>query len=174
MTGNRAGARLRRDLRGERDATFRDRDPAGFGVRVYPSGCKVYVVRSRGPRGIARVTPGRHGELAAGRAKLHAAGFACHDGGMDADLIVFGLGLAALAIGLFAWVRAEISAGRREIREFALRSEICKEIRQEMRREIGALRDEIRRTAASGPPGTAGRSFTQRASRAMMKTWTRI
>ena len=58
---------------GERDATFWDRDLAGFGVRVYPSGRKVYVVQSRGPRGLARVTLGRHGELAAGRARKRAA-----------------------------------------------------------------------------------------------------
>ena len=34
-----------------RDAVFWDRELAGFGVRVYPSGRKIYVVQSRGPGG---------------------------------------------------------------------------------------------------------------------------
>lgn len=41
------------------DAVFWDRTLAGFGVRVYPSGRKTYVVQSRGPRGIRRVSLGR-------------------------------------------------------------------------------------------------------------------
>ena len=57
----------------DRDALFWDRDLPGFGVRVYPSGAKVYVVQSRGPAGLARVTLGRHGELAADRARRQAA-----------------------------------------------------------------------------------------------------
>ncbi|MCY4497334.1 MAG: Arm DNA-binding domain-containing protein [Rhodospirillaceae bacterium] len=55
------------------DAVFWDRDLPGFGVRVYPSGRKVYVVQSRGPRGPRRVTLGPHGELAAGTARRRAA-----------------------------------------------------------------------------------------------------
>ena len=46
-----------------RDAIFWDRDLPGFGVRVYPSGRKVYVVQSRGPHGLVRVSLGRHGAL---------------------------------------------------------------------------------------------------------------
>ena len=57
----------------DKDALFWDRDLPGFGVRVYPSGAKVYVVQSRGPAGIARVTLGRHGEIAADRARRKAA-----------------------------------------------------------------------------------------------------
>ena len=57
----------------DRDALFWDRDLPGFGVRVYPSGAKVYVVQSRGPAGLARVTLGRHGEIAADRARRKAA-----------------------------------------------------------------------------------------------------
>ena len=34
-----------------KDAVFWDRDLAGFGVRVHPTGKKVYVVQSRGPGG---------------------------------------------------------------------------------------------------------------------------
>ena len=56
-----------------REAVFWDRDLPGFGVRVYPSGRKVYVVQSRGPKGPKRVTagpawrgPGRAGEKEGG------------------------------------------------------------------------------------------------------------
>ena len=45
-----------------RDAVFWDRDLPGFGIRVYPSGLKKYVVQSRGPGGSRRVTLGRHGK----------------------------------------------------------------------------------------------------------------
>ena len=55
-----------------KDAVFWDRDLPGFGVRVYPSGRKVYVVQSRGPGGLRRVSLGRHGELAAERARKQA------------------------------------------------------------------------------------------------------
>ena len=37
-----------------RDAVFWDRDLPGFGIRVYPSGLKKYVVQSRGPRRVRR------------------------------------------------------------------------------------------------------------------------
>ena len=55
-----------------RNAVFWDRELPGFGVRVYPSGRKVYVVQSRGPEGLKRVALGRHGELAAERARKQA------------------------------------------------------------------------------------------------------
>ena len=57
-----------------KDAVFWDHDLSGFGVRVYPSGRKVYVVQSRGPSGPKRVTLGQHGELAADQARKKAAG----------------------------------------------------------------------------------------------------
>ncbi len=41
-----------------RDAVHWDRDLAGFGVRVQRNGRKVYVVQSRGPAGLKRVTLG--------------------------------------------------------------------------------------------------------------------
>ena len=55
-----------------KDAVFWDRELAGFGVRVYPSGRKIYVVQSRGPRGSKRITLGRHGELATEQARKKA------------------------------------------------------------------------------------------------------
>ena len=57
----------------DRDAIFWDRDLSGFGVRVYPSGRKVYVVQSRGPRGSRRVTLGRHGKITPAQARKRAA-----------------------------------------------------------------------------------------------------
>ena len=56
-----------------KDAVVGDRDLPGFGVRVYPSGHKVYVVQSRGPDGSKRVTVGRHGVLTADQARKRAA-----------------------------------------------------------------------------------------------------
>ena len=55
-----------------KDAVFWDRALAGFGVRVYPSGRKIYVVQSRGPRGSKRITLGRHGDLATEQARKEA------------------------------------------------------------------------------------------------------
>ncbi|MDE0060158.1 MAG: site-specific integrase [Defluviicoccus sp.] len=48
---------------GERDAVFWDRELAGFGVRVHATGRKVYVVQSRGPAGLTRLSLGPHGDL---------------------------------------------------------------------------------------------------------------
>ena len=56
-----------------KDRIFWDRELAGFGVRVYPSGRKVYVVQSRARGGPKRVTLGTHGELTATQARLRAA-----------------------------------------------------------------------------------------------------
>ena len=55
------------------DAVFWDCDLQGFGVRVYPSGAKVYVVQSRAFGRSKRVTVGRHGELSADQARKEAA-----------------------------------------------------------------------------------------------------
>ena len=57
----------------DKDAVFWDHDLPGFGVRVYPTGRKVYVVQSRGLNGLKRVTIGRHGDIAAERARKEAA-----------------------------------------------------------------------------------------------------
>ena len=57
----------------EKDTVFWDRELAGFGVRVYPSGSKVYVVQTRGPEGPKRLTVGRHGVISADQARRRAA-----------------------------------------------------------------------------------------------------
>ena len=57
----------------DKDAVFWDHDLPGFGVRVYTTGRKVYVVQSRGLNGLKRVTIGRHGDIAAERARKEAA-----------------------------------------------------------------------------------------------------
>ena len=58
---------------GGRDVIFWDPELVGFGVRVYPSGAKVYLVQSRGPAGSKRVTLGRHGMISADEARRRAA-----------------------------------------------------------------------------------------------------
>ena len=59
---------------GEREAFYWDRDEPGFGVRVYPNGTKVYLVRGRGPGGQQkRLAIGRHGTLSADEARRRAA-----------------------------------------------------------------------------------------------------
>ena len=57
----------------EKDTVFWDRDLTGFGVRVYPTGSKVYVAQVRGPEGPRRVAVGRHGVIHAEEARKRAA-----------------------------------------------------------------------------------------------------
>ena len=52
---------------------FWDRDLTGFGVRVYPTGGKVYIAQARGPDGPKRMTVGRHDVLHADQARQRAA-----------------------------------------------------------------------------------------------------
>ena len=62
----------------EKDTVYWDSELTGFGVRVYPSGAKAYMVQSRGPNGLKRVTVGRpRGDL-----RRRGAGVA---GGDDPD-----------------------------------------------------------------------------------------
>ena len=55
------------------DAVFWDGELLGFGVRVYPSGAKVYVVQTRREGRSKRVTVGRHGVISAPQARRRAA-----------------------------------------------------------------------------------------------------
>ncbi len=56
------------------DALFWDRDLPGFGVRVYATGRRVYVVQTRGPAGKPRrVRIGVHGAIAPDEARSRAA-----------------------------------------------------------------------------------------------------
>ena len=57
----------------DKDAVFWDRELRGFGLRVYPSGAKVYVVQTRFAGRSKRVTVGRHGDLAPDQARKDAA-----------------------------------------------------------------------------------------------------
>ena len=56
-----------------RDAVFWDRELSGFGVRVYPSGTKVYVVQTRAQGKSTRIAVGRHGVISADQARRKAA-----------------------------------------------------------------------------------------------------
>ena len=58
---------------GERETVFWDRDLSGFGVRVYSSGSKVYLVQTRHGGKSRRVTIGRHGLVSAEQARRKAA-----------------------------------------------------------------------------------------------------
>ncbi len=58
------------------DATFWERDLAGFGVRVHAPGRKVYVVQSRGSGGLKRAKLGRYGETIVEEARTRAAAVA--------------------------------------------------------------------------------------------------
>ena len=57
----------------ERDVVFWDAELQGFGVRVYPSGAKVYVVQTRQGGRSRRVSVGRHGVISASHARRRAA-----------------------------------------------------------------------------------------------------
>ncbi|MDE0280756.1 MAG: tyrosine-type recombinase/integrase [Gammaproteobacteria bacterium] len=62
------------ELSVEKDTVFWDSELSGFGVRVYPSGGKHYVVQARERRKAAkRVTVGRHGVITADEARKRAA-----------------------------------------------------------------------------------------------------
>ena len=61
-----------------RDRAFWDRDLPGFGVRVYPSGQKVYLAQCRARGKIKRVNLGCHGELTPDQARKRATEFIEH------------------------------------------------------------------------------------------------
>ena len=56
-----------------KDAVYWDRALAGFGVRVQTSGRKAYVVQSRGPAGLRRVTLGPFAGIAIDERRREAA-----------------------------------------------------------------------------------------------------
>ena len=56
-----------------KDAVFWDRELSGFGVRVYPSGTKVYVAQTRAQGKSTRIALGRHGVISADQARRRAA-----------------------------------------------------------------------------------------------------
>ena len=57
----------------DKDVLFWDRELPGFGLRVYPSGAKVYVVQTRCAGRSKRVTVGRHGDVSPDQARKEAA-----------------------------------------------------------------------------------------------------
>ena len=57
----------------DKDSVFWDRELPGFGLRVYPSGAKVYVVQTRRAGRSKRVTVGRHGGITPDHARKEAA-----------------------------------------------------------------------------------------------------
>lgn len=58
---------------GGREAVYWDSALPGFGVRVYPSGSKVYLVQTRAGGKSRRLTVGRHGLITADQARRKAA-----------------------------------------------------------------------------------------------------
>lgn len=55
------------------DTIFWDAEIPGFGIRIYPSGTKSFLVQCRGPMGTRRVTLGRHDKISADDARRRAA-----------------------------------------------------------------------------------------------------
>ena len=60
-------------LKAGKDTVYWDTELLGFGVRVYPTGRKVYVVQTRADGKSKRVTVGRHGVITAEEARRRAA-----------------------------------------------------------------------------------------------------
>ena len=56
-----------------KEVIYWDRDLPGFGVRVYRSGARVYLVQGRGPGGSKRIAVGRHGVISADEARRRGA-----------------------------------------------------------------------------------------------------
>ena len=63
------------NLKVEKDTVFWDRELSGFGVRIYPTGSKIYIAQVRGPEGSKRITIGRHGVIRTAEARKRAALF---------------------------------------------------------------------------------------------------
>ncbi len=56
----------------DRDRVFWDSALPGFGVRVYPTGRKIYLAQASSPTGVKRVSLGRHGTVTAGDVRKRA------------------------------------------------------------------------------------------------------
>ncbi|MDE0096445.1 MAG: integrase arm-type DNA-binding domain-containing protein [Gammaproteobacteria bacterium] len=56
-----------------RDTVFWDRNRPGFGVRIFPSGTKMYIAQARYGGKSVRVTLGRHGVITADEARSQAS-----------------------------------------------------------------------------------------------------
>ena len=57
----------------QKDMVFWDSELPGFGIRVYPTGSKVYIAQTRAKGTSKRVTIGRHGVITAEQARQRAA-----------------------------------------------------------------------------------------------------
>ena len=60
-------------LKVEKDTVFWDSEQPGFGVRVYPTGAKHYIVQTRARGSAKRLTIGRHGVITPEEARRRAA-----------------------------------------------------------------------------------------------------
>ena len=60
-------------LKVDKDTVFWDSEQPGFGVRVYPSGAKHYIVQTRARGSAKRLTVGRHGVITPEEARRRAA-----------------------------------------------------------------------------------------------------
>ena len=69
-----------------KDALYWDPDLKGFGVRVYASGSKVFVVQSRSRGKLKRVTLGPHGLISVDQARRKAAQIIARFKGLEDDL----------------------------------------------------------------------------------------
>ncbi len=138
-----------------KDAVFWDRDLAGFGVRVHPTGKKVYVVQSRGPGGPKRVTLGRHGDISTDEARKQAAsvidrikrGEEPKPGPPEAELTVAGLAERFMRVYAGAHCKPGTVATYRSILEnHVLRALGSMTVGQVGAAEISALHHRLRET----------------------------
>ena len=154
-----------------KDAIFWDRDLPGFGVRVYPTGRKVYVVQSRGPTGPTgptgpkRATIGRHGAVSPDQARKQATVIIDRiKRGEDPvpppprrELSVADLAERYLRAHVQVNCRASTAAGYRRIVTQYIVPELGEcPIAAVNRAQVAALHYRHRDTAVSGQPGRGG------------------
>ncbi|MCY4551215.1 MAG: integrase family protein [Defluviicoccus sp.] len=143
---------------GGKDAVFWDRDLAGFGVRVHATGRKVYVVQSRGPAGLTRLSLGRHGDLFAQDARRRAREVIDRiKRGLDPvpapaapELTVAGLAERYLRLHVAAHCRASSARlYRLELERHVLPALGAKPARAVSREDVAALHHRLRDTPYS-------------------------